>query len=177
MPCLRGEDKIPSENPLRLFTIGYEKAPLEGFLDTLAANGVQQTVDVRDVAFSRNFRYSKAPLMRELAERGQRYVHLPVLGAPKELRRRLEAQGDLAAFLAEVRDVLAGRQDDLRKALTLVETVPSALLCRERDALQCHRSVVAELLAAMSSGPVEIVHLSVPPKEPARSSRRSSADG
>lgn len=144
-----------------LFTIGYEKAPLDAFLATLEANGVRQLLDVRDVAFSRNFRYSKAPLARALEAQGIRYVHLSSLGAPKTLRKELDEHGDVSRFLVAVREVLAGRPEALDEGLALVTAAPTALLCRERDAKECHRSVVAALLAERAKVRPEIVDLAV----------------
>ena len=146
---------------LSIFTIGYQGAPLAVFIETLVEHGVSQVLDVREVAFSKNWCYSKSPLDRALAERGIRYLHLPSLGTPKELRRRLEMSGAREAFLEGMREVLRARPQALGEAAALIQTTPSVLLCLEREAADCHRSVVAELLRARLEPPAEIVHLSV----------------
>ncbi|HXG82009.1 MAG TPA: DUF488 domain-containing protein [Sphingomicrobium sp.] len=141
---------------MRIFTIGYEATTMGEFLVALRQAGVERVIDVRAVPNSRRPGFSKNPLKNALAEFGIDYVHLRALGTP--------AAGREAAR--------AGRREDLERIyagqLELPEAVveavqmrdlaaekPSALLCYERDPVQCHRS----LLLAAAAPRASVTHL------------------
>lgn len=132
-----------------LFTIGYEAKTFAEFSDELTRAGVARVIDVRAVAASRRPGFSKTALAGSLAEAGIGYLHLRALGTPKD-GRDAARRGDTA----RMREIYAG-QLELPEALAAFEQMraaaaerPSALLCFERDAPQCHRAVLAERLAA-----------------------------
>ena len=128
-----------------LFTIGYEgKTPAE-MLDELEAAGVELVIDVRAVAASRRPGFSKTALANGLRERGIDYLHLRPLGTPADGR-----QAARAGRVAEMRGIYAGQLDTPEAALGLEQALaeasrrPSALLCYEREAPDCHRSMLAQ---------------------------------
>jgi uncharacterized protein (DUF488 family) len=128
-----------------LFTIGYEGKTLAEFLDELEGAGVRQLIDVRAVAASRRPGFSKTALAGALAERGISYLHLRPLGTPAAGREAARA-----GRIAEMRAIYAGQLDTPEAALALEQALaaaaeqPSALLCYEREAADCHRSMLAE---------------------------------
>ena len=140
----------------RIFTIGYEGATMGEFLDALRAAGVARVIDVRAVANSRRPGFSKTPLRNALAEAGIDYVHLRALGTPAagreaarkgrqaELERIYSGQLELPEAIAE------GAQ-----MLHLASEMPSALLCYERDAGGCHRTLLVKAIA----GDAEVIDL------------------
>src|SRR3712207_4594344 len=90
----------------RLFTIGYEGATIDAFLDTLEEAGVKTLVDVRAVPLSRKPGFSKRALAAALAERGIGYRHLQRLGTPAE-GRNAARKGDVATMRRVYLDHLA----------------------------------------------------------------------
>lgn len=135
-----------------LATIGYEGASLEDFLDTLARAGIRQVIDIRDVPASRRPGFSKNVLARALAEQGIAYLHLKPLGDPKP-GREAAREGRYDAFRQIYLEHLAlpAGQEALRAATIAANSEPSVLLCYERDAKHCHRTLVAKAMAAVST--------------------------
>ena len=62
---------------LRILTIGYEGASVEGFLQTLKASGVTQLLDVRELPLSRRKGFSKNALASMLILAGIGYPACP----------------------------------------------------------------------------------------------------
>lgn len=127
-----------------LFTVGYEGKTLGEFLDELAAAGVERVIDVRAVAASRRPGFSKTALAGALAERAIDYLHLRPLGTPADGRAAARS-----GRIAEMREIYARQLDTpeaglaLERALEAARERRSALLCYEREAADCHRSMLA----------------------------------
>lgn len=130
-----------------LFTIGYERASLDGLVATLKARGVAVLLDVRDLPLSRRAGFSKRPLSAGLEEAGIGYVHLKGLGTPKEGRVAAH-QGDMDRFWSIVEAKLTSpeAEHDLSRAATLARERLACLLCVEASPHVCHRRRVAEML-------------------------------
>lgn len=127
-----------------LFTIGYEGAEISQFLDTLAACGVEQVLDIRDIPVSRKRGFSKTALTKALEERHIGYHHFKALGDPKPGRdamRRGDYQAFLTVFNAHLSTAIA--QGALTDAIAQASKRTSVLLCYERSPKQCHRTIVA----------------------------------
>ncbi|MFN8111923.1 MAG: DUF488 domain-containing protein [Solirubrobacterales bacterium] len=131
-----------------VFTIGFTQTTAEHFFDRLADAGVVRVLDIRLRNDSQLAGFAKARdlpyFLRELI--GADYEHDPRLAPTAEIMDAFKKQKgsweDFApaftALLAEraVEDVL-DRGDFER---------PTALLCSEADAAQCHRSLVVAYL-------------------------------
>jgi uncharacterized protein (DUF488 family) len=143
-----------------LFTIGYEGAALDDFVDTLIEAGVEHVVDIRALPQSRRPGFSKSPLSAALTEAGIGYHHVRQLGDPKE-GRDAARNGDIAGFKKIFSTHMAQQatQQALAELADFVAELPSALLCFERNHKYCHRSLVAEHVSALISFPVR--HLGV----------------
>jgi uncharacterized protein (DUF488 family) len=141
-----------------LATIGYESATQADVIARLKAAGVEVLVDVRAIAASRRAGFSKTLLAASLADAGIDYVHLRGLGTPKA-GRDAARKGRIAEMHAIFRTALAepAAQLDLARAREIVAERRAALLCYEAEASDCHRAIVADLLAAET--PLEIVNL------------------
>jgi uncharacterized protein (DUF488 family) len=128
-----------------LSTIGYEGKTQEEFLGELEAAGVELVIDVRAVAASRRPGFSKTALANGLAERGIGYLHLRPLGTPAAGR-----QAARAGRTAEMRAIYADQLETpeaglaLEQALAAARERHAALLCYERGAPECHRSMLAD---------------------------------
>jgi uncharacterized protein (DUF488 family) len=132
-----------------LFTIGYEKARLADVIAVLRQAGVATLIDVRDRPQSRRPGFSKRQLAAGLEEVGIRYVGLKALGTPPE-GREANRKRQWETFWRIVDDKLATAEADLalHEAAAIAADSPSCLLCYEAAAHICHRSRVADILAA-----------------------------
>ena len=142
-----------------LATIGYEDTTVERFLATLRDAGVDLLVDVRAVASSRRPGFAKTKLAANLQAAGIDYLHLRGLGTPADGRAAARAgrHEEMHAIFREHLRAEAAQAD----LTTLEELVRSrkrvCILCLEADPTHCHRSLVAEALAARV--PLRIQHL------------------
>lgn len=130
-----------------LFTIGYEGSDLGSFLAELAAYGIEQIIDVRDVPLSRKRGFSKNSLANALAAQGVIYLHVKALGDPKP-GREAARRGDYLEFRK-----VYNRHLKSQNAQTALQTTAksamekvSCLLCFERAYENCHRNIVAKAL-------------------------------
>ena len=141
-----------------LATIGYEGKTQEEFLGELAAAGIALVIDVRAVAASRRPGFSKTALRNALAERGIDYLHLRPLGTPAAGREAARK-----GRTAEMRRIYAVQLETdeaalaIEQALAAASEKKAALLCYEKDAPGCHRSMLAERMIARA--PFEVVDL------------------
>jgi uncharacterized protein (DUF488 family) len=153
-------------------TIGVYGLTAERFLDKLHGAGVRLLLDVRQRRGVRGPDYAWANsrrLQAALAEAGIAYRHYPELAPTTELRRLQYAEDDRRGVRHRSRTELAPayRERYTREVLDgadlepLVAALPSeggaALFCVERDPEACHRSLIAERLAAEHD--VKVTHL------------------
>ncbi len=134
---------------MRIFTIGYEGATQAEVIAALQAAGVELLADIRAVPLSRRPGFSKNILAAGLREAGIDYVGLKALGTPAAGREAARKGNQ-----ARLRDIYAG-QLELPEAMVEAERLrdlagerPTALLCFEREASACHRSLLLEMLFA-----------------------------
>jgi uncharacterized protein (DUF488 family) len=130
---------------------------LDAFLEALRSAGVEVVLDVRQRRGVRGSEYAWANARRlqaALDEAGVGYEHHPELAPTTELRQLQYAEDARAGVGKRSRDLLA--PEYVRRYTTEIldrvelepPPVPSALLCVERDPEACHRSLIAERLAA-----------------------------
>lgn len=145
---------------LTLATIGYEGASLADFINTLHRVGIKQLIDIRDVPVSRRPGFSKNILARALEDEGLSYLHLKALGDPKAGREAARA-GRFDTFREIYNAHLAtpSGQAALRVAVEQAASIPSVLLCYERDCKHCHRTIVAAAMTGLHS--FQVRHLGV----------------
>jgi uncharacterized protein (DUF488 family) len=139
-----------------VFTIGYSGHTQESFLAALRAAGVEQVLDVRSKPFSRKPGFSKGSLSQFLTTSGVLYVHLPLLGAPRELLLDRKAGKGFGAISKRYSSHLAKQGAALEEAVRLAGERPSVLMCLEKDPRECHRGVLATRFAARGW---RVVHL------------------
>lgn len=138
-----------------IYTIGHSTHPLERFIELLKMHAITAIGDVRSTPYSRmNPQYNREALREALKANGIAYVFLgEELGARSndpECYRDGKVQYDrlakTALFKQGIDRVLAGA-DEHR----------IALMCAEKDPLQCHRTIlVARNLRELG---VEVRHL------------------
>ena len=140
-----------------IWTIGYEQATVAGVIDALTGAGVEILADVRALPLSRRPGFSKTALAGALAEAGIEYRHFKALGTPADGRAAARAGRH-----AELERIYAG-QLELPEALAagaqladLAQEKRVALLCYERDAHVCHRTLLREAMLAQFT-PIDLV--------------------
>ena len=126
--------------PVTVYTVGHSNHPLEAFLELLAAGGIDAVADVRSVPFSRRFpHFSRPRLEAVLTRRGLGYMWLGAeLGARREEPECIRdgaVDYDLVARTP-------GFAEGLRRVEEAAREGRVALLCAEREPLDCHRTVL-----------------------------------
>ena len=138
-------------------TIGHGTRPLDELLECLRSAGVETLVDVRRLPGSRrNPQFGQERLRQALSEVDIAYRHAVELGGlragePGEERFACIRTPAFRSYVARM-----GRpkwQEALSAALA--EPAP-CFMCAETPWRRCHRSLIAELLAARAH---EVVHL------------------
>ncbi len=143
---------------MTLFTIGYEDATPARLVEALRGAGVTTLVDVRALANSRKPGFAKTALSAVLAEAGIGYRHVKALGTPAEGRAAVRAGRP-----AEMRRIFGAHLAGLEAQAALAALADEAgrgticLLCLEADPARCHRTLVAEAVAATFG--VAVTHL------------------
>lgn len=128
---------------MTIFTIGYQATTMGAFLTALRDAGVEQVIDVRALPLSRRPGFSKNSLAATLKDAGIGYVHLKALGTPKPGRDAAK-KGDWQTMetIYACQLELPEAQAEAAKMRDLAAEKPSALLCFERDAHHCHRTML-----------------------------------
>lgn len=131
-----------------LFTIGYEGASVDDFLETLKTVDVAAVLDVRQVSSSRRPGFSKNQLREALEAVGIGYYHFAGLGDPKE-GRLAARRGQHIEFkrIFNLHMETPKAQADLEAASQLAQEKTCCLFCYEREPSHCHRSIVANKIA------------------------------
>lgn len=130
-----------------IWTIGYEQATLDAVIGALKGAGVEVLADVRALPLSRRPGFSKTALAGALAQAGIQYVHFKALGTPADGRAAARAHDHPA-----LERIYAG-QLELPEAMAagaqlhaLASEKRVALLCYERAAHECHRTLLRKAM-------------------------------
>lgn len=140
---------------LTVYSIGHSNHPIEAFIGLLRRHGIEALCDVRSAPFSRhNPQYIKKNLQQSLAENGIKYVFLgKELGARSEdpaCYRDGRVQYDLIAKTELF-------QTGLARLMTGAETFRIAIMCAEREPLDCHRTLL--VTRELERHGVEVQHI------------------
>jgi uncharacterized protein (DUF488 family) len=153
-------NQVSHNFPPTIHTVGYEKTDVATYVERLKNADVQVLVDVRERPISRKRGFSKRALAAAVEAAGIRYVHVQALGDPKPGRDAARSgRHDLFVeiFTGHMRSGAA--QEALANLAEDVGGLRVCLTCFERDHTCCHRTIVAEELAALIGGKIE--HLTV----------------
>ena len=152
-----------------LATVGVYGFTREEFLDALREHDVRLLLDVRQRRGVRGPEYAWAnsqQLQAALADAGIEYRHHPELAPTTELRQLQYAEDDRQGVGKRSRAELApayrerytaeilDRADLDALVAGLPDAGPAALFCVERDPEACHRSLIADRIAAAHGIPV-----------------------
>jgi uncharacterized protein (DUF488 family) len=135
-----------------VFTLGHSNHPIEHFLSLLRPHGIQVVADVRSTPFSRfNPQYNRQRLEESLRSEGIDYLFLG-----EELGARSSDPncyvGDRVSYskLAATESFKRG----LRRVIEDSRTRRVALMCAEREPLDCHRTILVSRELAREHVPV-----------------------
>ncbi|MDF8331845.1 DUF488 domain-containing protein [Novosphingobium cyanobacteriorum] len=129
----------------KIWTIGYEQTTMPAFVAALQEAGVEVVADVRALPLSRRPGFSKSSLAANLQEAGIGYAHFRALGTPPEGRaaaRRNDHKTLERVYAGQLElpeAMVAGAQ-----LAELARDRKVALLCYERQACGCHRTLLRE---------------------------------
>jgi len=150
-------------------TVGVYDSSLDDFLAKLKRHHVALLVDVRQRRGVRGREYAWANSLRlqaSLKQSGIEYRHLPELAPTTELRQLQYREDDRLKVGKRSRIQLSDeyRRRYINEVLdrvdlgSVLESLPdnatSALMCVERDAPACHRSLIAARLHARYGVPI-----------------------
>lgn len=123
-----------------ILTIGHSTHPFEAFVALLRQHGVTAVADVRSSPFSRfNPQFSMEPLKRSLQAEQIKYSFLGrELGARSEDRSCYENGRVIYSRLARTELFRSG----LERVMTGAHDHRIALLCAEKEPLECHRTLL-----------------------------------
>ena len=148
---------MPELTPI--FTIGYEKRSVDDLIWLLQSRKVVRVIDVRLTPWSRRPGFSRKRLCAALEAAGIAYEHMGGLGNPPAIRD-IYLAGDAEAGHRRFREHLSnGASATIDELVEIADRETVALLCLERDAFRCHRSVVASVTAERLTGVRSIYHL------------------
>jgi uncharacterized protein (DUF488 family) len=138
-----------------LFTIGHSNHSIGTFIELLQRHGVTAVGDVRSHPYSRYVpQYSREPLKLALARVGIAYVFLG-----KELGARSENPGCYKQGKVQY-DRLARQPqfaEGIRRVTQGMEQHCIALMCAEKDPLECHRTLL--IARKLHEAGCEIAHI------------------
>ena len=134
-----------------IFTIGHSARPLDELIGLLRAHKVRRVIDIRTIPRSRrNPQYNRETLGPALRSRKIGYVHLKSLGGLRRTKPDSKNIGWHNASFRGYADYMQTPEFDagLKRAIRLSAVKPSALMCAEAVPWRCHRSLLADALAA-----------------------------
>lgn len=131
-----------------IYTIGYEKRDGEELIAALRDAGVKHLADIRAKPFSRKADFRAKALKASCESTGIEYGPWTSLGTPQEQRDQVKQIGDVARFFQAFRAYATKNMEEpLDELAKIANRKTIALMCYERSHDECHRSVIAELLA------------------------------
>jgi uncharacterized protein (DUF488 family) len=145
---------------MEVFTIGFTQSSATHFFGRLRGAGIKRLLDVRLNNVSQLAGFAKrddlAFFLHELC--GAEYVHETLLAPTSDLLDGYKKQGgSWTDYERQFLDLMAQRRVEERLDRTSF-AVPTALLCSEATAEQCHRRLAAEYLRERWGG-LTITHL------------------
>jgi uncharacterized protein (DUF488 family) len=126
--------------PVEVLTIGHSTLPYERFLDLVRRANVNAIADVRSAPYSRQFpQFNRESLLSELRADGIAYVFLgkELGGRPSDRQFYCDGVADYERMSQTVEF-----SKGLDRVLEGAKKYRIALMCSERDPLDCHRCLL-----------------------------------
>ena len=141
-------------------TIGHGTRPVEELIALLRAHDMAQLADVRTIPRSRrNPQFGREALAASLATAGIAYVLMPGLGGLRKARPGSVNLGWRNAAFRGYADYMETAEfaRSLEALVELARRQPTAIMCAETVPWRCHRSLIADALAARGIAVLHIV--------------------
>ncbi len=142
-------------NPTVL-TVGHSNHPPEVFVSLLVRHGVDEVIDVRSAPYSRytpQFNHEGLQRMLDDIGIGYRYMGGELGGRPAD-RSCYDADGRVLYDKVAATDAF---EDALRRVTWVADENRVALLCTEKEPLECHRTLL--VARALTNGHVDVAHI------------------
>jgi uncharacterized protein (DUF488 family) len=136
-----------------IYTIGHSKHPIDRFVALLQQHRIDALADVRSTPYSRfNPQFNKEKLQPALARAGVRYVFRgEELGARSKDPSCYDEEGRVSyAKLARTELFRKG----IERLLTGMRQHRIAIMCAEREPLECHRTILVSRELERAGAPV-----------------------
>jgi uncharacterized protein (DUF488 family) len=143
-----------------IFTVGHSTLPIERFLTLLRTYGIERLADVRTVPRSRrNPQFGADALRESLRAESIDYVPLRELGGLRKPRPDSPNAGWRNESFRGYADYMQTESfaRGLERLVELAAERRTAIMCAEAVPWRCHRSLVADALAARGIAVVEIL--------------------
>ena len=134
-----------------ILTIGHSTRSIDEFVELLRRHGVERLVDVRTIPRSRrNPQFNSDALAKSLQREGIGYVHIKELGGLRHAHKDSINTGWRNASFRGYADYMQTEQFDeaVGGLLQLCGEKQCAVMCAEAVPWRCHRSLLADALAA-----------------------------
>jgi uncharacterized protein (DUF488 family) len=141
--------------PLEVLTIGHSNHTLEGFLRLLTQHGITAVADVRSVPMSRlHPQFNREELSEALKQAGIAYSFLG-----KELGGRPQDPSCYVNGQVQYRLVALTEQfqKGIKRVLSGAQKYRIALMCAEREPLDCHRGLL--VAPALEKAGASVLHI------------------
>lgn len=139
-----------------VFTVGHSNHPPEVFVNLLVRHGIDEIIDVRSAPYSRyspQFNYEGIQRMLDDIGIGYAYLGGELGGRPAD-RACYDADGRVQYDRVAATDTF---DDALRQVARVAEESRIALLCTEKEPLECHRTLL--VARALVDRGVGIAHI------------------
>jgi len=141
---------------MKLYTIGHSNLSLEEFIDILHRYDIQVIVDVRSHPYSRYLpHFSKKLLEQELIKHHIKYIFLGEQLGARPNNPDCYVNGKVV--YAKIAATLSFTQG-IEQLLKLANSAKTAIMCAEKDPINCHRSIL--ICQHLKNNPeLEIIHI------------------
>ena len=139
-----------------ILTVGHSNHPPGTFVNLLVRHSVEEVVDVRSAPYSRYTpHFNHEPLQRTLGDIGIAYTYLGGELGGRPLDRSCYAAGGRVQYdrVAET-DFF---DDGIRRVIRAADERQVALLCTEKEPLECHRTLL--VARALVERDVAVAHI------------------
>jgi uncharacterized protein (DUF488 family) len=143
-----------------VLTIGHSTRAITEFIRLLEAHGVKRVIDVRAIPRSaHNPQFNRERLSLALRRSRIHYRHMPGLGGLRHARRDSTNTAWRNASFRGYADYMQTKafKKSLDRCISLARDEQVALMCAEAVPWRCHRSLIADALAAHGIAASEIV--------------------
>lgn len=145
------------KNAKKIYTVGHSTVSSAFFLSVIQKFGISCIVDVRSVPYSRHApQYNKEDLSRFLKRNSIQYVFMgDEFGARRDDQSLYSSSGYLDFERTRKSELFMRGIERINKGLQAGFTI--ALMCTEKWAIECHRSILVG--KGLADGGFEVVHI------------------